>query len=263
MTNPYTNPFMFPGMTGSAEHGGTNPLTQSFEMMQKAWASLGAAGGTPVGLPGAQPFNLADLERRVTELRAVEHWLKLNLSMLEATIQALEVQRLTLSTLQSFTESMTKLAPDAPMGAPGWSAFFPFAGHSTPASAGASPENQRTATDRTPSATGSEGPTPGDGSTQTATPEDKTKEGAATSAPPGASDPMHSLNAAQQAWWNALQSQFNQIATAAAASFPTQGTSAASPKDASTTAGGKSPNKRTNKTRNTSARKGTSGDHAE
>ncbi|MEM5317173.1 PhaM family polyhydroxyalkanoate granule multifunctional regulatory protein [Paraburkholderia sp. JHI869] len=46
--------------------------------------------------------NIEELDKRITDLRAVEQWLKLNLGMLQSAIQALEVQRATLSTLRAF-----------------------------------------------------------------------------------------------------------------------------------------------------------------
>lgn len=61
-------------------------------------------------------MNVEELDRRITDLRAVEQWLKLNLSMLQSTIQAFEVQRSTLATLRAFgafaQASMTPPEPD-------------------------------------------------------------------------------------------------------------------------------------------------------
>ena len=51
---------------------------------------------------GSRPrFNPEELGKRIEELRTVQFWLEQNGRMLGATIQALEVQRMTLSTLQS------------------------------------------------------------------------------------------------------------------------------------------------------------------
>ena len=46
--------------------------------------------------------NIEELDKRITDMRAVEQWLKLNLNMLQSAIQALEVQRATLATLRAF-----------------------------------------------------------------------------------------------------------------------------------------------------------------
>ena len=44
----------------------------------------------------------AELEKKISELKSVESWLKLNLSMLSSTIQGMEVQLATITTLQQF-----------------------------------------------------------------------------------------------------------------------------------------------------------------
>jgi hypothetical protein len=50
----------------------------------------------------ASPLTTEDLDKRIADMRAVEGWLRLNLSMLSSSIQALEVQRATLNTLKSY-----------------------------------------------------------------------------------------------------------------------------------------------------------------
>jgi hypothetical protein len=47
-------------------------------------------------------MNPEELERKIAELKSVENWLKLNLSMLGSTIQGMEVQLATIATLKSF-----------------------------------------------------------------------------------------------------------------------------------------------------------------
>jgi hypothetical protein len=62
--------------------------------------------------------NVEELDKRITDMRAVEQWLKLNLNMLQSAIQALEVQRATLTTLRAFgafaQQTMTQPAPEVP-----------------------------------------------------------------------------------------------------------------------------------------------------
>src|SRR3546814_1966658 len=96
-----TNPFVLPGLGQGGDMAG-NPLLASMEMMRKAWAGLAGPGGLAQALPMAPPMNLEDLERRIAELRSVENWLRMNLSMLSSTIQGMEVQRATIATLRSF-----------------------------------------------------------------------------------------------------------------------------------------------------------------
>ncbi|MDH5538943.1 MAG: hypothetical protein OEY03_06020 [Rhizobacter sp.] len=50
-----------------------------------------------------------ELEKRIEELRTVQFWLEQNARMLGATIQALEVQRMTLSTLKTMNVQMEDL----------------------------------------------------------------------------------------------------------------------------------------------------------
>jgi tRNA U34 5-methylaminomethyl-2-thiouridine-forming methyltransferase MnmC len=43
-----------------------------------------------------------ELDKRINDLKAVEGWLRMNLNMLSASINTLEVQRATLAAMQSF-----------------------------------------------------------------------------------------------------------------------------------------------------------------
>lgn len=86
MSDSHTNPFVLPGMGQNSDLSG-NPLLASMEMMRQAWAGLAGPGGLTQALPMAVPMNLEDLDRRINELRSVENWLRLNLSMLSSSIQ--------------------------------------------------------------------------------------------------------------------------------------------------------------------------------
>jgi len=50
--------------------------------------------------------DLDELDKRISDLKAVEQWLNVNLSMLRATIQGLEVQRGTIATIKSFSSNL-------------------------------------------------------------------------------------------------------------------------------------------------------------
>src|SRR5690606_9564845 len=102
------NPFVLPGFGQSGEMA-RNPMMASMEMMRQAWQGLANAGGLDHSVMAA-PMSIEDLDRRIGDLRAVENWLRMNLSMLSSTIQGLEVQRATIATLKSF---MTTSAPGA------------------------------------------------------------------------------------------------------------------------------------------------------
>jgi hypothetical protein len=73
--------------------------------MRNMWGNMG------FGLPGmvTPTFDLEELDKRIKDLKAVEGWLRMNLSMLQMTIQGLEMQRSTVSAVQT----MGQMAADA------------------------------------------------------------------------------------------------------------------------------------------------------
>lgn len=95
--------------------GGFQPagfLDKMWDMMRLTpFGAMSALPGASQGLPPslsamsdlmAPLASVEELDKRITDLRAVEQWLKLNLGMLQSAIQALEVQRATLATLRAF-----------------------------------------------------------------------------------------------------------------------------------------------------------------
>ena len=83
-------------------------LVPGFDFLQGLVKNAGAA------LPGigswvAPTIDPAELDKRIDELRTVQFWLEQNARMLGATIQALEVQRMTLSTLKTMNVQMEDL----------------------------------------------------------------------------------------------------------------------------------------------------------
>ena len=75
--------------------------TDPMEFLKSLW------GNTGMPLPGlvTPTLDTNELEKRITDIKAVEGWLKSNLSMLQMTIQGLEMQRATLSALQAISQS--------------------------------------------------------------------------------------------------------------------------------------------------------------
>ena len=74
-----------------------------------------AAAGGPAGMPQAAQWvtptlDPKELEKRIQELKSVQFWLDQNAKTLSATIQALEVQRMTLETLQGMNLGMADVA---------------------------------------------------------------------------------------------------------------------------------------------------------
>lgn len=80
----------------SNESQGQDPL----EFVKSLW------GGMGFSLPGmvAPTIDTDELAKRIADLKAVEGWLKMNLNMLQMSIQALEMQRATLSAMQAFAQ---------------------------------------------------------------------------------------------------------------------------------------------------------------
>jgi len=158
-------------------------MMPGFDFLQSLMKGAGA------GLPGmnqwiAPTLDPDELEKRIGDLRTVQFWLEQNARILAATVQTLEVQRLTLTTLKTMnlpladiSESLRIKLPDPP--AP------PPAAAPAPAPMFRMPEPE---------------PAP-----EPAAPEPQPAETAAPAA--AVVDPM--------AWWGALTQQFTELAAKA------------------------------------------------
>jgi hypothetical protein len=114
-------------------------LVPGFDFLQGLVKNAGAALPS-IGQWVAPTLNPEELERRIEELRTVQFWLEQNARMLGATIQALEVQRMTLSTLKTMNVQMgdlresLKIRPPAEGAKPaGKQASMPAPSAATPA----------------------------------------------------------------------------------------------------------------------------------
>jgi len=69
------------------------------EFMQKMWNPMSFP------LPGmvTPTLSVEELERKITELKGVENWLRMNLGFLEMTIKTLEMQKSALEALARST----------------------------------------------------------------------------------------------------------------------------------------------------------------
>jgi hypothetical protein len=83
-------------------------LVPGFDFLQTLVKNAGSALPN-IGQWVAPTLDPEELEKRIEELRTVQFWLEQNARMLGATIQALEVQRMTLSTLKTMNVQMTDL----------------------------------------------------------------------------------------------------------------------------------------------------------
>jgi len=149
-------------------------MVPGFEFLQGLMKNAGS------GLPGinqwiAPTLNPEELDKRIQELRTVQFWLESNAKLLATTIQALEVQRMTLSTLQTMILPMADLREALKINLPRPAAAAEPAAEPEPA-----PEPKKAAPRKTAAA--------------------------AASAPGGLGpiDPMQ--------WWGALTQQFTQLA---------------------------------------------------
>lgn len=83
-------------------------LVPGFDFLEGLVKNAGSALPN-IGQWVAPTLNPEELEKRIDELRTVQFWLEQNARMLGATIQALEVQRMTLSTLKTMNVQMEDL----------------------------------------------------------------------------------------------------------------------------------------------------------
>src|SRR3954454_1549882 len=88
---------------------GFGKLVPGFDFLQNL--AKGAAKTMPSLQSWVAPtLNVEELDKRISELKAVQFWLDQNGKALAATIQALEVQKMTLATLRGMNFSMAELA---------------------------------------------------------------------------------------------------------------------------------------------------------
>lgn len=187
----------------------------SLELVRKMWGMTGLptipspanlaqmAVRLPQNLPNmvAPTLDLAELDKRIADLRAVEQWLELNVGMLRTTIQSLEVQRGTIATLKGIGGAVlspvlkTKPEEDPQAAAlaqqlAAWQAWQ------------AAMQTQTAASPAAPAAEAA----------PEAAPAETTKRRRRSRAPRVVPAPLN-----PGVWWNAMQDQFARIAATAAA----------------------------------------------
>ncbi|KRB92233.1 PhaM family polyhydroxyalkanoate granule multifunctional regulatory protein [Noviherbaspirillum sp. Root189] len=100
---------------------GMGAMTDTLDFVKNLWGSMGIPGmnmpgknGPGMNIPGMNipgmvmpTLSVEEINKKIADLRAVENWLTLNMNMLRGTIQALEVQAATISTLQTMSETFT------------------------------------------------------------------------------------------------------------------------------------------------------------
>lgn len=186
---------------------------------------LKAAGSALPNMPGhasnpglsswAMPtLDPEELDKRIQDLKTVQFWLEQNSRMVAMTIQGLEVQKMTLSTLKGMNVSMDSLRDALKarnVASDMAAAFAATPAPPAPPATAASPFATRSAAPQAPEpeATGSDDPPP---DTASATP-------ASGDANAGAEliNPMR--------WWDTLTEQFTHLASQASQTAQTVGTS--------------------------------------
>ena len=90
----------------------TNSSNDPLDFTRNLWEKMGFS------LPGmvTPTLDIDELEKRLADLKAVEGWLKMNLSMLQLTIQGLDMQCTTLKAVREIghLKADSAVTPDAP-----------------------------------------------------------------------------------------------------------------------------------------------------
>jgi hypothetical protein len=170
-------------------------MNDPMDFVKNLWGSMSVPGMG--AFPSMAPaMSVEDLDKKIADLKAVETWLNMNMSMLRGTIQTLEVQRGTMVTLKSMGAALAAAVkqPDAGANAganaaaplPYASFFGQPSAESWPPSAKSPPKAE-----------------------QRAEPRAEPKAQGQAEAP---KDPLPAAAAAAMtnpaAWWNMLQDQF-------------------------------------------------------
>lgn len=186
---------------------GVNAMSDTLDFFKNMWGNVPGMNLPGMNIPSMvmPSLSVEEIDKQIKDLKAVESWLSLNMNMLQGTIQALEVQRTTISTFQtmgeSFTAAMQPPAPPQKTVTPERSAFAsPFT--SAPAKPAEKPAAAKPAVVETPKVV--EKPA--------ATEAAASAEGGQDGAIPPLANPA--------LWWNMLQDQFKQAVDTAAAMTP-------------------------------------------
>ena len=183
---------------------GFGKFVPGFDFLKNlAQSSQQAQPGVAAAMPNmgnwvAPTLSIEELDKRIQELKAVQFWLDQNATALKATIQAMEVQKMTLSTLQGMNVNMADLAKAFTASMPSAAAAFTSAPVEPAAAPAASPAPSASSPAASSAPEAPEAAAPAEPATAAAE--------AQTAAKP-AVDPMQ--------WWGSLTEQFQNIAAAA------------------------------------------------
>lgn len=175
-------------------------MVPGFEFLQNLMKGAGAALPGMPGVPGmsqwiAPTLDPAELDKRIQELKTVQFWLESNAKLLGTTVQALEVQRMTLSTLQSMNLPLTDLRDALKINRP------------APAPPPPAPEPEATEDDEEAEEEAEEEEQEREPAPAAKAAASKGRGAAGKKAAPAVVDPLQ--------WWGALTQQFTELATKA------------------------------------------------
>ena len=180
---------------------GAAVMNDTLDFVKNLWGSMGVPGLTTPTL------SVEELDKKINDLKAVEAWLNLNMSMLRGSIQALEVQRNTIATLKSVGASLAAAVNQNTAQAPAPGADHKSIFDASPYTS-AFFQHAREADKQKPAAAQPAPPPPAP----------EPKAAAAAPAPDQAKPQADPTAGAAALWWNLLQDQFKQAVSTAAAS---------------------------------------------
>ncbi len=206
---------------GSLGLGSLGNMLESVDLVKKAWSSF----NLPSSL--APTMDIDELDKRIADLKTVEQWLNVNLSMLHGTIQGMEIQRGTLAAIKAFGQAV---APNAD-GLAGMAAAAAAAATRAAQSGMTAAREANEQAARESAATREEAGR----AAENAAPPDDLPDDPSAEPPPGRASRARAASAKPQGeasmaaelsraaaaavnpatWWNLLQSQFNQVAQSA------------------------------------------------
>ena len=166
---------------------GMDAMNETLDFVKNLWGGM-SMPGMNMKIPGMimPTLSVEEINKQIADLKTVESWLTLNMNMLRSTIQALEVQSATISTLQAMGESLSAAVKPAP--------------REEPPAAARKPE-----------------PEPEPEEPEAKQPEVKQPEADAAAAPKAKATPQPDAAALANPaiWWNMLQDQFKQAVDSA------------------------------------------------
>jgi hypothetical protein len=183
---------------------GMGAMNDTFDFMKNLWSGMGMPGLQGMKIPGMvmPTLSVEEINKQIKDLKSVEAWLTMNLSMLRSTIQALEVQSATITAIQSMGASLAEAIkpaakPEQPAKKDKPAFESPFAS-----------EAER-AQEKPPEAAAEKTEAPAGAAGESSIPD--AGESTAPLIPPMANP---------AAWWGVLQEQFKQAVDTAAAMAP-------------------------------------------